>query len=189
MKDGWIGKVYFHSYLEDDAKKAKAGSFGSIIGDDTTANQIRQKAYGGGSGHWAAIPIPGGIVDSGVVSFAIPSHSAHQNVAVDVIEWLTSLEMQKWAYESPMAAFPANVEMLSGENWVEAKYPYFGGQNVLKMLADSVIDAKPNPSLWAAKYSNAPTTFLNAIESFSNNAKQDPVKLWNNALKEAEKSN
>lgn len=188
MKEGWIGKTKIRPVQTSYDKAAKAGSFGTVIGGVDTADRIKQKEYGGGSGQWAAIPIPGGIADSGSVSFAIPAKSANPELALDVIAWLTNPEMQQWAFESPMAAFPANLEMLSGGDWLNAKDPFFGGQNINKVLADAVISAKPDTQMWAVQSTLADAIFLNQIQSYANNPKQDPSKLWKSALKDAESS-
>lgn len=189
MKEGWIGKAEIRPDQTKYEKAAKAGSYGTVIGDDYAADQIKQKAYGGSSGQWAAIPMPGGSVDSGNIAFAIPASSAHPELALDVIEWLTTPEIQQWAFENLITSFPVNLELLSGGEWLEAKDPYFGGQNINKVLAEAVITAKPNQNTWAINTTMPEAYFLNEIQSYARNPKLDPAKLWKSALKQAESSN
>ncbi|MFD0670364.1 ABC transporter substrate-binding protein [Cohnella sp. GCM10027633] len=187
MKEGWIAKTHLDLNEISGAKSAKAGAFGAVIGEEYTADQIKQKAYGGSSGQWAAVPVPGGVLDSGTLSFAIPEGSADPILALDIIQWLTLPDLQQWAYENLTGVFPANTDLLTDESWLGEKDPFFGGQSVRKLLADAVLKAKPDVSMRATT-SSVPTIFMDAIGSFANNPKLDPAKLWKDALKAAEKT-
>jgi len=179
LKEGWIGRYETASAAYDNA--LTNGSFASLLGGHSTADTIKLQASAS-AGKWAVVPLPEKTVDSGLLSGVIPAKSANPQIAFDIIRHLTEEDVQNWAYNE-LGLFPASLAALSEEEWLNKKDPFFGNQQLNRMLVQSVKTAQPY-TLFAESYP-APAAYRSAIQQLARDPKADPAKIWTTAVKNA----
>ncbi len=180
MKEGWIGK--YEDYTPSWEKALKAGNFGVVLGDPSTAQDIKEwmpKL----AGKWAVASVPEGSYDTGLLSAAIPSGNQNSESVMDGCEWMTETGPQNWIFNE-YGLFPANVDALGEKEWLDEKDAYFGNQQVNRWYAKAVQTAKPD-LLYRDTSVIVHGIFNNAIANLLASSKADPAKEWSAAGKEA----
>lgn len=183
LKEGWMARYDMGTPAYD--KAMKAGTFASTFGWPGTETSIKTAMGASGSGKWNAALPPGGTADGGALSGTIPAGARYPELALDLLQWLVTPDMQDIAYKE-LGLLPANLKLLSDPKWLSKTDAYFGKQALNRVFAQAAKTAKPH-SLYQ-EYSPVPDAYDTAVQQLIQNSKADPVKLWNNAVKTAKSS-
>ncbi|MFY1673054.1 ABC transporter substrate-binding protein [Plantactinospora sp. WMMB334] len=100
-----------------------------------------------GNGKWRVAPMPqweaGGTVtaENGGSSLAIPEQAANKTLAYAFLKYATVDEGAQTRADG--GAFPATTAQLNAPQFLEKEFPYFGGQKVNQVLAESARQVAP----------------------------------------------
>lgn len=179
LSKGWIGRYQPYSVAYKSA--LGSGKIASMIGSYSLTISFADPIKKSGASNWSVALLPGTYTDSGAFSLGIPLTAQHPAAAMELIQWLVSPDMQRWAFEEHQL-FPVNLKLLSDPEWTKASDP-LTHEPIRAVMAQATRLAKPNP------LSNEPrtaiTAFSAAIERLRTNSKADPANEWKTAVKAA----
>ena len=160
----------------------KNGSFATVACPAWMTGYITEQAGPSGEGKWDIATVPGGAGSWGGSFLAVPTQSKHQELAIELVDFLTGPEGQMGAFEA-VGSLPSNPTLYDTPKLKNAKNAYFNDAPVGRIFAAGARELEP--VYLGAKNQPVRDAVENAMRSVENGQK-DPAEGWDEAVKGAE---
>jgi cellobiose transport system substrate-binding protein len=120
----------------------KSGAFASIACPAWMTGYIQEQSGDENAGNWDIAPVPGGSGNWGGSFLGVPSSSENQELAVELIEFLTSADGQLAAFEAE-GNLPSNPTLYDTEELQAATNEYFSDAPVGQLLVAGASELQP----------------------------------------------
>ncbi|WP_427118118.1 ABC transporter substrate-binding protein [Pseudarthrobacter scleromae] len=124
------------------------GKVATLIGGSWLPLVMKPNA-GASEGKWAVAPIPqwkageNKTGDAGLAGYSIPKGAPHAQEAADFLFWLTNSEESVKMLADVQSQTPSYLPVLTSEEYLSVKDPFFGGQEARRVVADAAQGAVP----------------------------------------------
>ena len=162
----------------------KNGSFATIACPAWMTGYIKGQAGDAFTGKWDIATVPGGGGNWGGSWLAVPKSSKHQDVAIELIKFLSSEEGQMGAFESE-GRLPSLPALYDTPQLKDAKNPYFNDAPVGQLFVAGAKNLKP--VYLGAKNVPVRDAFENVLRSVESGERSESDG-WSAAMKAAEKA-
>lgn len=162
----------------------KNGSFATIACPAWMTGYIKGQAGDNFVGKWDIATVPGGGGNWGGSWLAVPKSSKHQDVAVELIKFLSSEEGQMGAFESE-GRLPSLPALYDSAELKDATNPYFNDAPIGQLFVAGAKNLKP--VYLGAKNVPVRDAFENVLRSVEG-GQRDADDGWSEAIKASEKA-
>lgn len=162
----------------------KSGSFATVACPAWMTNNIKENAGPEGEGLWDITTVPGGGGNWGGSFLAVPTSSDHQDLAVELVDFLTSAEGQLGAFEAT-GNLPSNPTLYDTPELQQATNPYFNDAPTGQLFVAGARNLEP--VYLGAKNQPVRDAVENAMRSVEN-GDTSPGDGWDAAVEDAEKA-
>jgi cellobiose transport system substrate-binding protein len=162
----------------------KNGAFATVACPAWMTGYIQDQAGEGNAGKWDIASVPGGGGNWGGSFLAVPSKSDHQDLAIELVKFLTSAKGQLSAF-SEVGNLPSNPTVYDDPAVANKTNEYFNNAPVGKIFVQGASQLKP-VFLGAANQPvrDAVENALRSVES----GDVSPEDGWDNAVSDAQKA-
>lgn len=162
----------------------KNGSFATIACPAWMTGYIKDQAGEANAGKWDIATVPGGGGNWGGSWLAVPKTSKHQDMALELIDYLSDEEGQLMAFEAE-GRLPSLPALYETEELKSATNPYFNDAPVGQLFVAGA--SQLEPVYLGTKNVPVRDAVENALRSVEN-GEVPPAKGWDDATAAAEKA-
>lgn len=137
------GLVSKEPFLTPEYNQAfSQGKLATLIGGSWLPLVMKPNA-GASDGKWAVAPVPqwkageNKTGDAGLAGYSIPKGAPHAQEAADFLFWLTSSEESVKMLADLQSQTPSYLPVLTSDEYLSFKDPFFGGQEARRVVADA----------------------------------------------------
>ncbi|RYP83520.1 carbohydrate ABC transporter substrate-binding protein [Nocardioides guangzhouensis] len=159
----------------------KNGTFATIACPAWMTGYIKEQAGDGNAGNWDIAPVPGGGGNWGGSFLAVPTSSSHQDVAIELAQFLTSADGQMSAFDQ-VGNLPSNPTLYSTPELENATNDYFNDAPVGQLFVAGASNLRP--VYLGAKNQPVRDAVENALRSVENGQKSSE-EGWQTAVDDA----
>ncbi len=160
----------------------KNGSFATIACPAWMTGYIKEQAGDENAGKWDITTVPGGGGNWGGSFLAVPTASKNQDLAIELVDFLTSADGQMGAFEA-VGNLPSNPTLYDTPALKDATNEYFNDAPVGQLFVAGA--ASLEPVYLGAKNQPVRDAVENAMRSVENGEKSDEDG-WATAVSDAE---
>ncbi len=162
----------------------KNGSFATVACPAWMTGYITEQAGDAGKGLWDIAPVPGGGGNWGGSWLAVPTTSKHQDLAIELVEYLSGEEGQMLAYEAA-GRLPSLPALYDDPALTEDTNEYFSDAPTGQLFVAGARNLEP--VYLGAKNVPVRDAVENALRSVEN-GQRSADKGWSTAVADAEKA-
>jgi cellobiose transport system substrate-binding protein len=160
----------------------KNGTFATVACPAWMTGYIKEQAGEGNAGKWDIASVPGGGGNWGGSFLAVPTTSTHQDMAIELANFLSSADGQLSAFEA-VGNLPSNPTLYDAPELKNATNDYFNGAPVGQIFVAGASSLKP--VYLGAQNQPVRDAVENALRSVENGQKSSD-EGWDAAVKDAE---
>ncbi len=191
VKDAWDASVSMvdagitaklKSFSNEWNAGFKNGTFATVACPAWMTGYIKEQAGEGNAGKWDIATVPGGGGNWGGSFLAVPKTSAHQDMAIELADYLSSADGQLSAFKS-VGNLPSNPTLYDTPELKNATNEYFNDAPVGQIFVAGASSLKP--VYLGAQNQPVRDAVENALRSVENGQKSSD-EGWDAAVKDAE---
>ncbi|QIG44505.1 extracellular solute-binding protein [Nocardioides anomalus] len=160
----------------------KNGAFATIACPAWMTSYIEEQAGDENAGKWDITTVPGGGGNWGGSFLAVPTVSKHQDLALELVDFLTSADGQMGAFEA-VGNLPSNPTLYDTPALKDATNEYFSDAPIGQLFVAGASSLKP--VYLGAKNQPVRDAVENAMRSAENGEKSSS-EAWDTAVSDAE---